>query len=107
MKLIANFSLELCVNNFVTEAPTIDHEIYSLYNDEDSTLKERPVTQIINSSETSEITISLCPLFPTNAEKNNINLIEYQTPRTNTILDVKNIYGSIQDNSFNIEVSRN
>ena len=109
LEVNSEFLTELCVNNFVTEPPTIDHEIYSLYNDEneDSSLKERPVTQIINSSETSEITISLCPLFPTNTEKNNINLIEYQTPRTNTILDVKNIYGSIQDNLFNIEVSRN
>lgn len=115
------FLTQLCVNNFITEEPSIDKEVYKLYNDKDDEeesseddsesstpivkLKERPVTQIINSSETQNINVTIYPMFPNEEDNAVLDFLKYQNrPRENLNLDIRNIYGTVYSDTFNISL---
>lgn len=125
------FLTKLCIDNFITEAPVIDKDLYYLYNtdgEQDKTenddsdkapdetgeetppvvkKQERPITQIINFGETQDINITIFPMFPTKYDETVIDYLRYGSKlRENTNLDIRTIYGTIYDDSFNISFNK-
>ena len=110
------FLQKLICDEFITEEYEIGDEYKTSAGDPDTTvdedgntitLKERPVIPIRNKETTSNLMVSISPLFPTEREKTYIDYLQYQVhPRENTSLDIKYIYGNQYNDSYNIQVSK-
>ena len=110
------FLQKLICDEFITEEYEIGDEYKTSAGDPDTTvdedgntitLKERPVIPIRNKETTSNLMVSISPLFPTEREKIYIDYLQYQVhPRENTSLDIKYIYGNQYNDSYNIQVSK-